>query len=73
MATLTDASMVISIKEEEIKRVTYDFQIRKRKYSLVKVWIDDILQSTIALDDLGYNITTPSTVQFLEEIIEESK
>jgi hypothetical protein len=72
MATLTDANLFIKTEVEEIKRVTYHFEIRKKKYSLVKVWVDGILESKIALDSEGYNITTPSTVQFLEEIIEES-
>ena len=73
MATLTDASMVISIENEEIKKVIYHFEIRKRKYSLVKVWINGFLQSKIALNSDGYNITAPLIVEELENIIEESK
>jgi hypothetical protein len=73
MATLTDASMVISIETEEIKKVVYHFEIRKRKYSLVKVWINGFLQSKIALNSDGYNITAPLIVEELENIIEESK
>jgi hypothetical protein len=73
MATLTDASMVISMETEEIKKVIYHFEIRKRKYSLVKVWINGFLQSKIALNSDGYNITAPLIVEELENIIEESK
>jgi hypothetical protein len=73
MATITDASMVISIETEEIKKVIYHFEIRKRKYSLVKVWINGFLQSKIALNSDGYNITAPLIVEELENIIEESK
>jgi len=73
MATLTDASMLISAKTEEIKKVIYDFNIRGRKYSLVKVWVDGILESKIALNSEGYNITAPLVVEELENIIEESK
>lgn len=65
--------MVISIETEEIKKVIYHFEIRKRKYSLVIVWINGLLQSKIALNSDGYNITSPLIVEELENIIEKSK
>ena len=61
------------METEEIKKVIYHFEIRKRKYSLVKVWINGFLQSKIALNSDGYNITAPLIVEELENIIEESK
>jgi hypothetical protein len=73
MATMTNASVFLSMRSEEIKKVIYDFDIRGRKYSLVRVYIDGVLTQKVALNELGYNISTPSTIQFLEEIIEESK
>ena len=72
MATLTNSSMLISAKTEEIKKVIYDFNIRGRKYSLVKVWVDGVLQNKIALNSEGYNITSPLVIEELENIIEES-
>jgi hypothetical protein len=72
MATITDSSAVISMKTEEIQKVIYEIEVRGRKYSLVKVWIDGILNSKIVLDAAGYNITSPLAVEELENIIEES-
>ena len=73
MAKMTDNCTVLSIEVEEVKKVIYHFEIRKREYSLVKVYRDGILSNRLAYNAEGYNVTTPSTVQFLEEIIEESK
>lgn len=73
MAKITDASMVISMEAEEIKKVIYHFEIRKRKYSLVKVYRDGILSNRLAFNADGYNITSPLVVEMLEEVIEESK
>jgi hypothetical protein len=65
--------MLINTEVQEIKKVIYIFEIRRRKYSLVKVWIDGILNSKIALNAAGHNITSPLVVEELENIIEESK
>jgi len=67
------ANRLISTRVEEIKKVIYDIQIREKVYTLVKTWIDDALASEIVLDSAGYNITTPSTLEYLYEVIEESK
>jgi len=68
-----NANVVISTRVEEIKKVIYDIQVRKRNYTLVKTWIDEKLESEIVLDEDGWNITTPSTLMYLKEVIEESK
>jgi len=73
MATMTDNCTVLSIETEEIKKVTYRFDIRGRWYSLVEVSINGLPYSTHVLNETGFDITTPSTVIFLREIIEESK
>ena len=67
------ANRLISTRVEEIKKVIYHIQIREKVYTLVKTWIDDVLVSEIVLDSAGYNITTPSTLEYLYEVIEESK
>jgi hypothetical protein len=67
------ANRLISTRVEEIKKVIYDIQVREKVYTLVKTWIDDALVSEIVLDSAGYNITTPSTLEYLYEVIEESK
>jgi len=67
------ANRLISTRVEEIKKVIYDIQIREKVYTLVKTCIDDALVSEIVLDSAGYNITTPSTLEYLYEVIEESK
>jgi hypothetical protein len=72
MVKITDASM-LSIEVEEVKKVIYHFEIRKREYSLVKVYRDGILSNTLAYNADGYNITSPLVVEMLEEVIEESK
>jgi hypothetical protein len=67
------ANALISTRVEEIKKVIYDIQIREKVYTLVKTWIDDTLVSEIVLNSAGYNITTPSALEYLYEVIEESK
>lgn len=71
MATMTNASMMIGMTTEEIKKVNYEFLIRGRRYNLVKVWRDDILLSEVVLNEIGYNITAPLIVEELKNIIEE--
>jgi hypothetical protein len=44
----------------------------QRNYTLVKTWIDEKLESEIVLNEAGWNITTPSTLMYLKEVIEES-
>ena len=65
--------MVLSVRERENKQVIYDIKVRERLYTLVKTWIDGKLDSEIVLNKAGWNITTPSTLIHLNEIIEESK
>jgi len=65
--------MLISMETEEIKKVIYHFEIRKREYSLVKVYRDGILSNALAYNADGYNITSPLVVEMLEEVIEENK
>jgi len=64
--------MMISKETEEIKKVTYQFDIRGRKCSLVEVSINGLPYSTHVLNERGYDMTTLHTVTFLREIIEES-
>ena len=73
MTQVMNASMVISVREKENKQVIYDIKVRERLYTLVKTWIDGKLDSEIVLNEAGWNITTPSTLIHLNEIIEESK
>ena len=73
MATMTDNCTVLSIETENYKKVTYRFDIRNRWYSLVEVSINGLPYSTHVIDESGVDITTPSTIMFLKEIIEESK
>jgi hypothetical protein len=68
-----NANMVLSVREKENKQVIYDIKVRERLYTLVKTWIDGKLDSEIVLNEAGWNITTPSTLICLNEIIEESK
>ena len=72
MSEITNTSVFLSMSIEEIKKVIYDFRVQGRKCSLVKVYIDEALTQTIVLNEQGYNITTPSTIQFLEELIDKS-
>ena len=72
MSEITNTSVFLSMSIEEIKKVIYDFRVQGRKCSLVKVYIDEALTQTIVLNEHGYNITTPSTIQFLEELIDKS-
>ena len=72
MSEITNTSVFLSMSIEEIKKVIYDFRVRGRKYSLVKVYIDEVPTQTIVLNEQGYNVTTPSTIQFLEELIDKS-
>ena len=67
------ANAIISTRVEEVKKVIYHIQIREKVYTLVKTWIDDVPVSEIVLNSMGYNITTPSTLEYLNEVIEESK
>jgi hypothetical protein len=64
--------MLMSVETEKVEKVIYHFEIRKRKYSLVKVWINGNIRSKIALNAEGYNITSPLVIEELENIIEES-
>jgi hypothetical protein len=73
MATMTDNCAVLSIETENYKKITYRFDIRGRWYSLVEVSINGLPHSTHALNESGFDITTPSNVIFLREIIEKSK
>jgi hypothetical protein len=73
MTQVMNASMVLSVREKENKQVIYDIQVRQRVYTLVKTWIDEKLESEIVLDEAGWNITTPSTLMYLKQVIEESK
>ena len=73
MTQVMNASMVLSVREKENKQVIYDIKVRERLYTLVKTWIDGKLDSEIVLNEAGWNITTPSTLIYLNEIIEESK
>lgn len=73
MTKVLNAGLVIAVREQEIKKVIYDVQISEKVYTLVKTWIDGELISEIVLNSAGYNITTPSIAEMLEEIIEESK
>lgn len=70
---LMNANLVISIKEEEVKKVVYTIQVRQKIFTLVKTWIDGLLVSEIALNSAGFNVTTPSTLQYLNEVIEQDK
>jgi hypothetical protein len=72
MTQVLDANVVISTKVEEIKKVIYTIQVRQRVYTLVKTWIDEKLESEIVLNEAGWNITTPSTLIYLREVIEQS-
>ena len=73
MTQVMNANMVLSVREKENKQVIYDIKVRERLYTLVKTWIDGKLDSEIVLNEAGWNITTPSTLIYLNEIIEESK
>lgn len=70
---VTNASVVVSIKEQEMKKIVFDININNRIYSLVRNIIDGVIVSEIALNSDGYNITSPLVVEMLNEIIEESK
>jgi hypothetical protein len=70
---VTKTSMVISTKEEVIKKIVFDINIDGRIYSLVRNIIDGVIVSEIALNTDGYRIDSPLVVEMLNEIIEESK
>jgi hypothetical protein len=73
MTQVMNAGMVLSVREKENKQVIYDIKVRERLYTLVKTWIDEKLDSEIVLNEAGWNITTPSTLMYLKQVIEESK
>jgi hypothetical protein len=70
---MTTEGKLLTVRREEIVKEIYDIQVREKVYTLVKTWIDDVPVSEIVLNSQGYNITTPSTLEYLNEVIEESK
>lgn len=70
---VTNANMVISVKEQEFKKVVFELSKDNKTFTLVKNFIDGKLTSEIVLNSQGWNITTPEIVKLANEIVELSK
>lgn len=70
---VTNASVVISVKSQEFKKVVFELRNGNKTFTLVKNFIDGILNDEIVLNSEGWNITTPEIVKLANEIVELSK